>query len=305
MIRYIVRRLLWAVMVLVGVSVATFLLVHLTGDPTALYIGMESRQQDYEILRHAMGFDRPLHEQYWRFFSGAIRGDFGLSLRHQMPTLPLVLEKLPATVQLTLAAMAFAVAIALPLGIFSALKKDSLLDTVCMIVALSGQCIPTFWLGIMLIVIFAVQLHLLPAYGRTDWRSLILPSLTLGAWAMARTARLTRSSMLEVLRQDYLRTARAKGLMEQVVILRHALKNAAIPIVTAISLDVGNLLSGAIITEAVFAYPGIGRLVVEAVINKDIPMIQAVVFVVGAIFVVVNIVTDLFYVVLDPRIRLG
>lgn len=305
MIRYIVRRLLWAVMVLVGVSVATFLLVHLTGDPTALYIGMESRQQDYEILRHAMGFDRPLHEQYWRFFSGAIRGDFGLSLRHQMPTLPLVLEKLPATVQLTLAAMAFAVAIALPLGIFSALKKDSLLDTVCMIVALSGQCIPTFWLGIMLIVIFAVQLHLLPAYGRTDWRSLILPSLTLGAWAMARTARLTRSSMLEVLRQDYLRTARAKGLMEQVVILRHALKNAAIPIVTAISLDLGNLLSGAIITEAVFAYPGLGRLVVEAVINKDIPMIQAVVFVVGAIFVVVNIVTDLFYVVLDPRIRLG
>jgi peptide/nickel transport system permease protein len=292
-------------MVLVGVSVATFLLVHLTGDPTALYIGMESRQQDYEILRHAMGFDRPLHEQYWRFFSGAIRGDFGLSLRHQMPTLPLVLEKLPATVQLTLAAMAFAVAIALPLGIFSALKKDSLLDTVCMIVALSGQCIPTFWLGIMLIVIFAVQLHLLPAYGRTDWRSLILPSLTLGAWAMARTARLTRSSMLEVLRQDYLRTARAKGLMEQVVILRHALKNAAIPIVTAISLDLGNLLSGAIITEAVFAYPGLGRLVVEAVINKDIPMIQAVVFVVGAIFVVVNIVTDLFYVVLDPRIRLG
>ena len=305
MIRYIVRRLLWAVMVLVGVSVATFLLVHLTGDPTALYIGMESRQQDYEILRHAMGFDRPLHEQYWRFFSGAIRGDFGLSLRHQMPTLPLVLEKLPATIQLTLAAMAFAVAIALPLGIFSALKKDSLLDTVCMIVALSGQCIPTFWLGIMLIVIFAVQLHLLPAYGRTDWRSLILPSLTLGAWAMARTARLTRSSMLEVLRQDYLRTARAKGLMEQVVILRHALKNAAIPIVTAISLDLGNLLSGAIITEAVFAYPGLGRLVVEAVINKDIPMIQAVVFVVGAIFVIVNIVTDLFYVVLDPRIRLG
>lgn len=305
MIKYIVRRLLWAVMVLVGVSVATFLLVHLTGDPTALYIGMESRQQDYEILRHAMGFDRPLHEQYWRFFSGAIRGDFGLSLRHQMPTLPLVLEKLPATVQLTLAAMAFAVAIALPLGIFSALKKDSLLDTVCMIVALSGQCIPTFWLGIMLIVIFAVQLHLFPAYGRTDWRSLILPSLTLGAWAMARTARLTRSSMLEVLRQDYLRTARAKGLMEQVVILRHALKNAAIPIVTAISLDLGNLLSGAIITEAVFAYPGIGRLVVEAVINKDIPMIQAVVFVVGAIFVIVNIVTDLFYVVLDPRIRLG
>jgi ABC-type dipeptide/oligopeptide/nickel transport system permease component len=157
----------------------------------------------------------------------------------------------------------------------------------------------------MLIVIFAVQLHLFPAYGRTDWRSLILPSLTLGAWAMARTARLTRSSMLEVLRQDYLRTARAKGLMEQVVILHHALKNAAIPIVTAVSLDLGNLLSGAIITEAVFAYPGIGRLVVEAVINKDIPMIQAVVFVVGTMFVIVNIVTDLLYVALDPRIRLG
>lgn len=292
-------------MVLVGVSVATFLLVHLTGDPTALYMGTEYRQEDYEILRHAMGFDRPLHEQYSRFFSGAIRGDFGLSLRHQVPPLPLVVEKLPATIQLTMAAMAFAVAIALPLGIFSALKKDSLLDTVCMVAALSGQCIPTFWLGIMLIVIFAVQLHLLPAYGRTDWRSLILPSLTLGAWAMARTARLTRSSMLEVLSQDYLRTARAKGLIERAVILRHALKNAAIPIVTAISLDLGNLLSGAIITEAVFAYPGIGRLVVEAVINKDIPMIQAIVFVIASMFVLVNIVTDIFYVVLDPRIRLG
>jgi peptide/nickel transport system permease protein len=304
-IRYIVRRLLGACLVVVGVSVATFLLVHLTGDPTALYIGTEYRQEDYEILRHAMGFDRPLQEQYWRFFSGAIRGDFGLSLRHQVPSLPLVLEKLPATIQLAMAAMAFAVAIALPLGIFSALKKDSILDTVCMVAALSGQCIPTFWLGIMLIVIFAVQLHLLPAYGRADWRSLILPSLTLGAWAMARTARLTRSSMLEVLSQDYLRTARAKGLIERVVILRHALKNAAIPIVTAISLDLGNLLSGAIITEAVFAYPGIGRLVVEAVINKDIPMIQAIVFVIGAMFVLVNLVTDIFYVVLDPRIRLG
>ncbi len=304
MTRYIVRRLLWAVVVLLGVSVVTFLVVYLTGDPTALYMGPEGTKADYELLQHAMGFDRPLYEQYWRFLSGAISGDFGLSLRHQRPTLPLVLEKLPATIQLALAAMAFAMAFALPLGIISAVKKDSLLDTVCMIIAMAGQCIPTFWLGIMLILIFAVQWHLLPVYGRMEWRSLILPAVTLGAWAMARTARLTRSSMLEVLGQDYMRTARAKGLAEQIVILRHALKNAAIPVVTVIGLEMGSLLSGAIITETVFAYPGVGRLAVEAVVNKDIPMVQAVVFVVATMFVVVNIVTDIFYVVLDPRVRL-
>ena len=281
------------------------MVVYLTGDPTALYMGLEGTQADYELLRHAMGFDRPLHEQYWSFLSGALRGDFGLSLRHRLPTMSLVLEKLPATIQLAVIAMGIALIVALPLGILSAIKKDTLLDTVCMIAALSGQCIPTFWLGIMLIIVFSVHWRLLPSFGRTDWRSLILPALTLGAWAMARTARLTRSSMLEVLCQDYLRTARGKGLPEYVVVLRHALRNAAIPIVTAIGLDLGNLLSGAIITEAVFAYPGLGRLAVEAVINKDIPLIQAVVCVTAALFVVVNIATDIVYVALDPRIRLG
>lgn len=302
--RYIIGRLLWAILVLLVVSILSFLTVHLTGDPTALYLPPEGTEEDYLILRHALGFDRPLYEQYWSFVSKAVRGDFGISLRRRSPTLPLVLKKLPATIQLTLLSMLLAAVIAIPLGVLSAIKKDSLLDTISMIAALSGQCIPTFWLGIMLIVVFSVYLRLLPVYGKVGWKSLVLPTVTLGAWATSRTARLTRSSMLEVLMKDYLRTARAKGLREWTVVIRHALRNAAIPIVTAIGLDMGNLLGGAIITEAVFAYPGIGLLSVQAVINKDVPLIQAVVCVVAIMLIGLNLVVDVLYVILDPRIRL-
>ncbi len=302
--RYIVKRLLWALVVLLGVSIVTFMVVYLSGDPTALYMGPEGTMEDYEILRHAMGFDRPLHEQYLNFLSGAVRGDFGLSLRHKMPALPLVLDKLPATVGLAFASMALALVVAIPLGVISAIRKDSTIDVISMILAMAGQCVPTFWLGIMLILIFGVYLHILPTFGWVGPKSIILPAVTLGAWAMARTARLTRSAMLDVLRQDYLRTARSKGLSERGVIVRHALQNASIPIMTGVSLDLSNLLSGAIITEAVFAYPGIGRLVVDAVINKDFPMIQAVVFVSACVFVFVNLTTDLLYMVIDPRVRL-
>jgi peptide/nickel transport system permease protein len=303
--RFLVRRLIWAGVVLLAVSALSFLIVHLTGDPTAMYVSMEGTEEDYEILRHAMGFDRPLHEQYWSFLTKAVRGDFGNSLRRRSPALPLVLEKLPGTLRLTFAAMLLAAVIAIPLGIVSATNKDSLLDTAAMIAALSGQSIPTFWLGIMLIVVFSVNLRILPSFGDTGWKSLVMPVVTLGVWATARTARLTRSSMLEVLMQDYLRTARAKGLQERTVILGHALRNAAIPIVTAMGLDMGNLLGGAIITEAVFAYPGIGLLSVQAVINKDIPVIQAVVCVVAAMLVGLNLVIDIVYGILDPRIRHG
>jgi len=301
--RFIVRRLLWAVLVLLAMSVLSFLIVHLTGDPTALYLSMEGTAEDYEILRHAMGFDRPLYEQYWSFLKKAVRGDFGNSLRRHSPALPLVLERLPATLTLTLASMFLATLLAIPLGVLSAIYKDSLLDTFAMIFALSGQSIPTFWLGIMLIVLFSVQLRILPSFGNTGWKSLVMPVFTLGVWATARTARLTRSSMLEVLMKDYLRTARAKGLREQRVILGHAMRNAAIPIVTAMGLDMGNLLGGAIITEAVFAYPGIGLLSVQAVINKDIPLIQAVVCTVAAMLIGLNLLVDAVYGILDPRIR--
>jgi len=304
-IAYLFRRLAWALVLLFGITLAVFFVVHLSGDPTALYVGPEGTRQDYEMVRAALGFDRPLPEQYGRFLLRAVQGDFGRSLRHQQPTLPLVLTRFPATLKLALVAMALAVALALPLGILSALRRNSVLDTFAMTLALSGQCMPTFWLGILLILVFAVQLRWVPVYGGEGLAALVLPALTLGVWAMARTARITRSSMLEVLHQDFLRTARAKGISEWGVVLRHALRNGAIPIVTAIGLELGNLLGGAVITEAVFAYPGVGRLAVEAVVNKDVPLLQAVVFTVAASLILLNAAIDLLYMALDPRVRLA
>ena len=305
MIGYLGRRLCWAALVLVGITLGVFLVVHLSGDPTALYVGPEGTKADYELIRAALGFDRPLPEQYGRFLLRALHGDFGRSLRHRQPTLPLVLARFPATLELAGAAMALAALVALPLGILSALRRNSLIDTSAMMFALSGQCMPTFWLGILLILIFGVNLRWVPVYGGEGLLTLVLPAVTLGVWAAARTARITRSSLLEVLPQDFLRTARAKGVGEGTVILRHALRNGAIPIVTAFGLELGNLLGGAVVTEAVFAYPGVGRLAVEAVVNKDVPLIQAVVFTVAAVLITLNLVIDLAYMALDPRVRLA
>jgi peptide/nickel transport system permease protein len=284
---------------------AVFVVVHLSGDPTALYMGPEGTRADYELLRTALGFDRPLPEQYGQFLWRAVRGDFGQSLRHRQPTLPMVLQRFPATLTLALAAMGLAALLALPLGVLSAVRRNSVLDAAGMMCALAGQCLPTFWLGIVLILVFAVNLRWLPVYGGEGVLTLVLPTVTLGVWAMARTARITRSSMLEVLRQDFLRTARAKGVGEWAVVLRHGLRNGAIPIVTALGLELGNLLGGAVITEAVFAYPGVGRLAVEAVVNKDVPLIQAVVFTVASALLLLNILIDVVYVRLDPRVRLA
>jgi len=304
-IAYLVQRLAWALVLLVVTTLAVFVVVHLSGDPTALYVGPEGTRADYEMVRAALGFDRPLPEQYGRFLARAVRADFGRSLRHQQPTLPLVLERFPVTLRLALAAMLLAMLLAVPLGILSALRRNSLLDSCAMTFALSGQCMPTFWLGILLILVFGVNLGWVPVYGGEGLRALALPAVTLGVWAMARTARITRSSMLEVLPQDFVRTARAKGISEWGVILRHGLRNGAIPIVTALGLELGNLLGGAVITEAVFAYPGIGRLAVEAVVNKDIPLLQAVVFTIATALILLNVAVDLLYMVLDPRVRLG
>jgi len=304
-IAYLVQRLAWALVLLVVTTLAVFVVVHLSGDPTALYVGPEGTRADYEMVRAALGFDRPLPDQYGRFLARAVRADFGRSLRHQQPTLPLVLERFPATLRLALAAMLLAMLLAVPLGILSAVRRNSLLDSCAMTFALSGQCMPTFWLGILLILVFGVNLGWVPVYGGEGLRALALPAVTLGVWAMARTARITRSSMLEVLPQDFLRTARAKGISEWGVILRHGLRNGAIPIVTALGLELGNLLGGAVITEAVFAYPGIGRLAVEAVVNKDIPLLQAVVFTIATALILLNVAVDLLYMVLDPRVRLA
>lgn len=301
--KHLIRRFFQTLLVLLGVSIVTFAILHLTGDPTALLLPQEATAEDRARFRHEMGFDDPLIVQYGRFLKGALRGDFGLSFRHNQPALQLVWDRMPATIQLTLAAMLISVSIAVPIGILSAVKRNSLLDHVGMIIALLGQSMPVFWLGIMLILIFGVKLRLLPSFGMGGIDHLILPALTLGMFTMARTARLTRSEMLEILGQEYIRTARAKGVPPWSVILRHALKNAAIPIVTVIGLEMGTLLGGAIITETIFAWPGVGRLTVQAIYNRDFPVVQAAVFTLACIFVLINFVVDILYTYLDPRVR--
>jgi ABC-type dipeptide/oligopeptide/nickel transport system permease component len=297
---YLVRRLGQSLIVLLGISD-----LHLTGDPTLLMLPPDVSAEEVARFRKAMGFDDPLAVQYWRFLRGALRGDFGNSLRHDEPALALVWQRMPATLELTMVAMAIALVLAIPAGIVSAVFRNSALDYVSTVVALVGQAMPTFWLGIMLILVFSVALGLFPSSGRGTWANLVLPAVTLGLFTTARIMRLTRSGMLEVLGQDYVRTARAKGVGERRVVWKHALRNAGIPVLTIVGLELGTLLGGAVITETVFAWPGVGRLSVQAIYNRDYPLVQAAVFVLASIFVLVNLVVDVLYTYLDPRIRVG
>ena len=300
---YILRRLWQAVLVLFGVSVVVFAILHLTGDPAALLLPPDATAEDIARFRKAMGFDDPWIVQYGRFLTGAIQGNFGESLRHGEPAMPLVLERLPATLQLAGAGLLLALCLAVPAGIVSAVKRNTVVDYFSTVVALLGQAMPTFWLGIMLILVFSVHFNWLPSSGRGDLRHLVLPAVTLGLFTTARITRLTRSGMLEVLGQDYIRTARAKGVSEQPVVWKHALKNASIPIVTIVGIELGTLLGGSVITETIFAWPGVGRLSVQAIFNRDYPVVQAAVFILASTFVVVNFLVDLAYTWLDPRIR--
>jgi len=301
---YLIRRLLQSILVLFGVSLVVFLILHLTGDPTLLLLPPDATAEEIHRFREAMGFNDPVLVQYLRFFRGAVQGNFGDSLRHGEPAFALVVERLPATLELTAAALLVALCLALPAGIISAVRRNTPLDYATTVVALLGQSMPTFWLGIMLILIFSVQLSLLPSSGRGDLEHLVLPAITLGLFTTARITRLTRSGMLEVLGQDFIRTARAKGVSERPVIWKHALKNASIPIVTIVGIELGTLLGGAVITETIFAWPGVGRLSVQAIFNRDYPVVQAAVFVLASTFVVVNLIVDIAYTYLDPRIRL-
>jgi peptide/nickel transport system permease protein len=261
-------------------------------------------QQQIESFRHQMGFDRPWVVQYVDFLGKAVRGDFGVSLRQQQPTITLVAERIPATLELAAAAMAIAVCIGLPVGIAAATHRGTLLDNLLMLVGLLGQSVPVFWLGLLLIMVFAVELGWLPVAGTGGIDHLVLPAVTLGLFSTAYIARMTRSSMLEVLGRDYVRTARAKGLKHRVVIRAHALRNALIPLITVIGLQCGALLGGAVITESIFAWPGVGRLTIQAIQSKDLPLVQACVLLLAVIFVFANLVVDLLYAYLDPRIRL-
>jgi len=301
---YLLRRLAQSLIVLLGISVVVFVILHLTGDPTLLLLPPDASAEEIAKFRRAMGFDDPLYLQYWRFLRGALRGDFGNSLRHDEPALALVWQRMPATLELTAVALGVALLLAIPAGIVSAVFRNTALDYVSTVLALVGQAMPTFWLGIMLILVFSVGLHLLPSSGRGGAANLVLPAVTLGLFTTARIMRLTRSGMLEVLGQDYVRTARAKGVGERRVVWKHALKNAGIPIVTIVGLELGTLLGGAVITETIFAWPGVGRLSVQAIYNRDYPLVQASVFVLASIFVLVNLVVDVLYTYLDPRIRI-
>jgi len=302
LVGYVARRLLQSLGVLLGVSVIVFGLLHLTGDPTRLLLPLEAREEDVRQLRALLGLDDPLAVQYVRFLGRAVRGDFGLSFKHQLPALTLIFQTLPATLELTAAGLGLALVVAVPAGILAALKRNSVLDAVCSVAVLLGQAMPVYWLGLLLIMVFAVGLGWLPAAGRDSPSSLVLPAMTLGAFSMARIARMSRSGMLEVLAQDYVRTAHAAGIRAFVVTFKYALKNAAIPLVTIIGLEFGVLLGGAVITETIYAWPGVGRLAVDAIFSRDYPLVQAIVAVLATLFVVINLVVDLVYTYLDPRI---
>ena len=288
-----------------GVLTFVFGFLHLSGDPVMMLLRPDATQEEIDGLRHKMGFDQPIPIQYYRFLKGVIKGNFGSSFVHNRPALELVLERLPATGQLTLAAMIIAFTFSIPLGVLAATKHGTIFDNVAIGVAALGQAIPYFWLGMMLILLFSVSWRMLPATGIGSILHIILPAMTLGFYSMASLARLVRSSLLDILRKDYIRTARSKGLPEVVVICKHALKNVFIPVITLLGLQTGMLLGGAVVTETVFAWPGIGRLVIVAIFNRDFPVVQASVFVMAMIFVIINFLVDVTYTMMDPRVRIG
>ncbi len=289
--------------VLLGIATIVFVTMRLSGDPVYLLVTESATPEEIARLRHLLGFDQPIWVQYAQFLAKAATGDFGESLRFQVPATQLVMETIPYTAALAAGAIAFSVAAAIPLGILAAVKRGSLVDTVTTSLSLLGLSMPVFWLGLMLILFFAVQLHWLPASGSGSPVHLILPAIALGSYSMGRITRLTRSSMLEVLRQPFLNTARSKGLAESVVILQHALPNAAIPVITMIGLEFGTLLGGAVVTETVFAWPGLGRLIVQGIAYRDYPLVQAGVLYISLIFVFINTAMDVLYSLIDPRVR--
>lgn len=322
---YLARRLAQSVIVILGVTLLAFLTLHMAGDPTYLYVSERASEQEIIDARQRLGFDRPLPEQYFSYISGLLQGDFGTSLRARQPALDLVLERLPATLELTFFAMTLSLVLAIPIGILSAMKRGTAIDGGVMLFAMIGQSIPGFWLGLMLVLFVGLQLRLLPISGHVPVlepmlqgnyseaignipnaiRHLILPGITVGVFSLSRNARLVRSSMLEVLSLDYIQTARAKGLPERSVVMRHAFRNALIPIVTLIGLEFGFLLSGVVVAETVFSWPGVGRLVFNAINQRDIPLVQSAVVFFSFLFVGLNLLVDMIYVQIDPRIRLN
>lgn len=303
MLQYAARRLLYSIFVLVGVATVVFLLVRLTGDPVRLMLPPDATPAQEQALRRTLGLDRPAIVQYLSFLGSVAHLDLGQSLRYGQPTLNLILERYPATLQLSAAALLLSLLVALPAGVIAATHRGTASDGGVMALALVGQSSPVFFTGLALILVFAVSLRWLPSGGVGTPQHLVLPAVTLGLYLMSTVARLMRSSLLDVLNEDYLRTARAKGLGATTIMLRHALRNAMLPVITIIGLETGALLGGSIVTETVFAWPGVGQLVIQAIAARDYPLVQGIVLVLATTFVLINLLVDLSYSWLDPRIR--
>ena len=309
---YVIRRCLQSIIVINIVLVIVFLMLHMSGSPGDVLMPEDSSLEDIEEFNKAHGFDQPLHVQYYRFIfgfdngvvksKGVIFGDFGYSYRHELPAHELVFEHFPATIDLALTAVVISILVAIPAGVLSATFRNSWIDYVSSIGSMFGQSMPNFWLGLMLIIFFSVYLDLFPSSGYESPRYIVLPALTAGLYQTARITRVVRAGMLEVLGSEYITTARSKGIVEWIVIMRHALKNAAIPVVTLIGLELGVLLGGTVVTEVIFAWPGVGFLVIDAINNQDYPIVQAAVTLLATIFVFINLLVDLIYAWLDPRI---
>ena len=322
--KYIIRRLLLTVVVIIGVTFLSFISIHLSGDPTFFYVSERASEKERMEARAKLGFDRPLPEQYFSFLAGLARGDTGNSLQHRVPAFDVVMERMPATLELTIGGFLFSTIVAFPIGIIAATRRGTMTDGTLMLGAMLGQSMPSFWLGLMFILFFGVTLRWMPVSGHVPFikplfegnagealanlpnalRYLLMPMVAVSVYSISRNSRLIRSAVLEVLRQDYVVTARAKGLTERTVMVRHAIRNALIPIVTVLALQFAFLLNGVIVVETVFSWPGVGRLVFDAVNQRDVPLVLTSVVLLSFLFVGANLIADLMYGFLDPRIRL-
>ena len=303
--RYALRQIVQLAVVIVGISMLAFSILHVIGDPVTLLLPQNAGKEEYARYNKLLGLDKPIYVQYWRFASRAVQGDFGKSWYADTPAFKLVLERMPPTLYLTTAGLGMALLIALPLGIVAALKRHSFVDSLCTMGAVTGQAMPIFWLGIMLIIVFSVRLRLLPASGYGTWKHFLMPAFTLGAFLAPITMRLVRSGVIEIMNMEYIKTARAKGVSERMVVIKHAFRNACLPVITVLGLQFGQLLGGAIITETVFAWPGVASLTVDSIRNQDFPVVQCAVVLLALIIVAVNFVVDMIVGLIDPRIRVG
>jgi peptide/nickel transport system permease protein len=302
---YLLQRLFQTAATVLFLSVVVFGLARLSGDPASIMASQEATPEQIEQLRRHLGTDQPLPVQYWRFISNAVRGDFGTSIKWEVPAIGIILDRFPATVVLAASALVFGLFVAIPLGVVSAMRQGTWIDSLAKVLALLGQSMPTFWFGILLILVFSLYVPIFPTSGYGTPMHLVLPTITLGGFVAASIMRVTRSSMLDALEADYVRTARSKGVPESRVTLIHAFKNAAVPILTITALQAATILRGAVVTETVFSWPGVGKIAVDAVYGRDFPLVQAAVMFMGVVFLVVNLVVDALYILLDPRIDYG